>query len=203
MESAFINSRINYREENKGQAIVRAATYTRPKIITLVEIAASGNFEAFAKLYHIYVEQIYRYVFYQVKDKMTAEDITADVFVKALDKIQSCKGKESTFSSWLYRIAYNVTIDNFRNARKNLPIDLEMVSNLDDPKQEIRRNLERQELFEAISKLPKNQRRFIILKFIEGMDNREVGQIMGKSQVALRLLQLRAIAALRKEITGG
>ena len=203
MESTFINSRINYREGNKEQSIVRAATYTRPKIVKLVETAASGDFEAFAKLYHIYVEQIYRYVFYQVKDKMTAEDITADVFVKALDKIQSCKGKGSTFSSWLYRIAYNVTIDNFRKARKNLPIDVEMVSNLDDPRQEVGGNLERQELFKAISKLPENQRRFIILKFIEGMDNREVGQIMGKSQVALRLLQFRAIAALRKELSGG
>ena len=196
-------ARINCREETKAQTIAKAVTYTQPKIASLVERAASGNSEAFGKLYYIYVEKIYRYVFYQVRDKMTAEDITADVFMKALDKIQSCKGRGLTFSSWLYRIAHNLTVDNFRMAKRNLPIEVEMVTNLDDPKQEVGKNLERQELFAAISQLPQNQRWLIILKFIEDMDNREIGQIMGKSQVAVRLLQLRAMTALRKGLSGG
>lgn len=188
--------RIINRDGNKPPAV----TYTQHEITKLVERAADGNLEAFGKLYHIYIEQIYRYVFYQVKDKMTAEDITSDVFVKALDKIKSCKGKEATFSSWLYRIAYNRTIDNFRMARKNLTIVAETVSDLGDPKQEVERNLERQEIREAVSQLSQNQRQLIILKFIDGLDNREVGRIMGKSQVAVRLLQLRALTALRKNL---
>lgn len=196
-------ARINYREGNGAHAATESVAYSQSDIKKLVERAVSGNFEAFGKLYYIYVEKIYKYVFYQVKDKMTAEDITADVFVKALDKIKSCKGKEATFSSWLYRIAYNRTIDNFRMSSRILALDTEFISNLDDPKQELGKSLEWQELLEAISQLPQNQRQFIILKFIEGLDNREIGHIMGRSQIAVRLLQFRALTSLRKKVGSG
>ena len=197
-------SRINLWEGNEPELIAEAVPYTQPNIIKLVESASGGNFEAFGKLYHLYAEKIYRYVFYMVNNKMTAEDITADVFVKALDKIKSCKGKEATFSAWLYRIAHNLVVDHFRRANKNLHVEIEVVKNLDDPKQQkAGSDLEQQELFEMVSELPKNQQRFVILKFIEGLNNHEVGDIMGKSQVAIRLLQLRAMTALRKKFDRG
>jgi len=196
------STRINYWEGNRVQVTNRVAATGQSEITKLVASAASGNFEAFGKLYHIYVEQIYRYVFYQVKDKMTAEDITEDVFVKALDKIQSCKGRESTFSSWLYRIARNRVIDSFRSARKDVPIKAELADNLGDPKQQAGSKIEQQELLEAISQLPQYQKQFIVLKFIDGLDNRTIGRIMGKSQVAVRLLQLRATKSLRQKLGG-
>jgi len=196
------STRINYWEGNRVQVTNRVAATGQSEITKLVASAASGNFEAFGKLYHIYVEQIYRYVFYQVRDKMTAEDITEDVFVRALDKIQSCKGRESTFSSWLYRIAHNRVIDSFRSARKDVPIKAELADNLDDPKQQAGSKIEQQELLEAISQLPQYQKQFIVLKFIDGLDNRTIGRIMGKSQVAVRLLQLRATKALRQKLGG-
>ena len=196
-------ARIDYIERNKAPVGYKAVDSDQSRITCLVESAANGNYEAFGKLYRIFVERIYRYVFYQVRDKMTAEDITADVFVKALDNIKSCRGKEATFSPWLYRIAYNLIIDNFRRAKKTMTVEVEQASNLDDPLQEAGGSLERQELLKAISRLPHNQRRFITLKFIEGMDNRQIGQIMDKSQVAVRLLQFRAITALKKELGGG
>jgi RNA polymerase sigma-70 factor (ECF subfamily) len=197
------STRINYWEGNRVQVTSRVAATGQTEITKLVASAAGGNFEAFGKLYHIYVEQIYRYVFYQVRDKMTAEDITEDVFVRALDKIQSCKGRESTFSSWLYRIAHNRVIDSFRSARKDVPIKAELADNLGDPKQQAGSKIEQQELLEAISQLPQYQKQFIVLKFIDGLDNRTIGRIMGKSQVAVRLLQLRATKSLRQKLGGG
>jgi RNA polymerase sigma-70 factor (ECF subfamily) len=196
-------ARIDYIEIGMAPESCEAVKYTQPQITGLVASAAGGDFEAFGKLYRFFIERIYRYVFYQVMDKMTAEDITADVFVKALKNIQSCKGKEATFSAWLYRIACNLTIDYFRHSKKDLTVEVVRASNLEEPVQETGGHPEREELLEAISRLPQHQRHFITLKFIEGMDNRQIGRIMGKSQVAMRLLQFRAITALKKEFGRG
>lgn len=189
------------KEELKAQVATGAAIDDESKIIGLVQRATGGDFEAFGKLYSIFIERIYRYVFYQVKDKTTAEDITEEVFVKAWKAINSCKGKERTFSSWLYRIAHNHVIDNLRRLRKHQSIEIENAVNTVDTELEMEVKLERQELLKVISYLPQNQRQVIILKFIEGLDNCEVGQIMGKSQGAIRVLQMRALASLRRELS--
>ena len=191
----------NKREENKAQATAEAVTHEQSKILRLVERAGGGDFEAFGNLYSIYLDRIYRYVFYQVRGKMIAEDITEEVFVKAWKAIGSCKGKEQTFSSWLYRIAHNQVIDNLRSKRKQLSLEMETVDKVSGPELEVEAELERQELLGLIACLPQNQRQVIILKFIEGLDNCEIGQVMGKSQGAVRVLQMRALARLRRELS--
>lgn len=193
--------RNNFREEKKAQTATGTVTYNESEIAGLVKIAAGGDFEAFGELYSIFIERIYRYVFYQVKDKTTAEDITEEVFVKAWKAIDSCKGKEQTFSSWLYRIAHNHVIDNLRRIRKHPSIEMETVDKVVSPELEAEEELERQELLRVIACLPQNQRQVIILKFIEGLDNYEIGQVMGKSQGAIRILQMRALATLRQELS--
>lgn len=188
--------------EEKGQATTQAVNNDQSRIIRLVERAASGDIEAFGKLYTIYVEQIYRYVFYQVKDKMTAEDITEEVFIKAWRAIDSCKGRGETFSSWLYRIAHNYTIDVLRSRQKRLAIETEVTADVSYSKQEAEVRLKRRELLEAVARLPQNQKQVIILKFIEGLDNQEIGQVMNKNQGAIRVLQMRALATLRQRLGG-
>ena len=176
--------RSTYREGNKSE------------LIALVKKAAAGDYEAFGKLYAIFVTPIYRYVFYQVKDKMTAEDVTEEVFLKAWKAMPSCCGKEATFSSWLYRIAHNQVVDVFRSQQKHVPLELaaEVPSMTHDG--EIR--VEHQELLNAIARLPEDQRRIIVLKFIQGMGNQEISQVTGKSEGAIRILQMRALAQLRE-----
>jgi RNA polymerase sigma-70 factor (ECF subfamily) len=188
------------REEKKSQATTATETYDQSEIAKLVDKAAGGNFEAFGKLYDIYLDRIYRYVFYQVKDKMTAEDITEEVFVKAWKAIGSCKGKGNTFSAWLYRIAHNHIINSLRNIWKCVSIEIENLGEIIDPKSEVEAVLERQELREVIADLPQNQRQVVILKFIEGLDNQEIGQIISKSEGAVRLLQMRALSTLRQKL---
>lgn len=187
--------------ENEAQATTRTVIPDQSEIIRLIRRATGGDFEAFGELYSIYLDRIYRYVFYQVKDKMTAEDITEDVFIKAWRAISSCKGKEKTFSSWLYRIAHNHVIDVFRGQKKELSTEMETVAELSDPKLKVETELERQELLNGIDCLPQNQKQVIILKFIEGLDNREIGQIMDKNQGAIRILQMRALAKLREKLS--
>jgi RNA polymerase sigma-70 factor (ECF subfamily) len=186
------------REERNTPAAAAAVTCSPSEIARLVEKAVSGNFTAFGELYRFYLDRIYRYVFYQVKDRMTAEDITEEVFLKAWKAIQSCRGKEKTFSSWLYRIAHNQMINAFNNNKKFTSIeDLE----ISDPKQEIGADLEYQEIIDVLDCLPENHKRIIILKFVEGMDNREIGEITGKTEGAVRVIQMRALINLRKNLT--
>ena len=187
--------------ENRASEVARSVTGGQSEVVRLIKRAAGGNFEAFGELYNIYLERIYRYVFYQVRDKMTAEDLTEEVFLKAWKSIDTCRGKEQTFSSWLYRIAHNHVIDNLRSQRKYLSVDMEALAEVSSPELGEEGKLERQEMLEVISDLPQNQKQVIILKFIEGLDNREIGQVMGKSQGAVRVLQMRALATLRQRLS--
>jgi len=195
------DSRNKYREENKSRATPEAVALDQTEINKLVERAAGGDFEAFGELYSIYLDRIYRYVFYQIKDKMAAEDTTEEIFVKAWKAIDSCKGKEQTFLPWLYRIAHNYVIDIFRSKQKELVVEMETVAEISDHRPGVEIELEHQQLLDMITSLPQNQRQVIILKFIEGLDNREIGQIMHKNQGAIRVLQMRALAALRQRLS--
>jgi len=201
MKDFRTNIRNNIEGENKTQATTEAATRAQSKIVRLVERAAGGNIEAFGELYSIYLDRIYRYVFYQVKDKMTAEDITEDVFIKAWKVIDSCKGRGETFSPWLYRIAHNQVIDILRSRRKQPLAEMETADKGRGPELEVEGKLERQELLEMIAYLPEAQRQVIILKFFEGLDNFEIAQITGKKQGAIRVSQMRALSTLRKDLS--
>ncbi len=193
------------REEKKSRATAAVSTNDPSEVAQLVDRAAGGNFEAFGQLYGIYLDRIYRYAFHQVQDRMTAEDITEEVFVKAWKAIKSCKGKGETFSAWIYRIAHNHIINTLRNTQKLTSIEIEMenIAGNINLNQEVEMKLEQQELTEMIADLPQNQRQVVVLKFIEGLDNRETGKIMGKSEGAVRILQMRALTTLRQKIGGG
>jgi RNA polymerase sigma-70 factor (ECF subfamily) len=188
------------REDKKSQDI---SPDNIPEIIKLVNKASRGDFEAFGQLYTIYLDRIYRYALYQVKDKMTAEDIAEEVFLKAWKAIKTCKGKGRTFSSWIYRIAHNHIINTRRNFQKFSNIEVEKLNKSDDPGPVFEMNSDQQELLESIAELPENQAQVITLKFIEGFDNREIGRILGKSEGAVRITQLRALTALRQKLGGG
>ena len=191
------------REEKKSRATAAVSIRDPSEVAQLVDRAAGGNFEAFGQLYGIYLDRIYRYAFHQVQDRMTAEDITEEVFVKAWKAIKSCKGKGQTFSAWIYRIAHNHIINTLRNTQKFASIDMENIAEISSPKLELEMKLEQQELTEMIADLPQNQRQVVVLKFIEGLDNKETGKIMRKSEGAVRILQMRALTALRQKIGGG
>jgi len=213
----MLNSlRLTVRQENKVQAISETSARPETDPAQLLKRAASGDCEAFGQVYTIYLDRIYRYVFHQLKDKMAAEDLTGEIFVKAWRAIGSYKGGRRTgdwsrqvlsFSAWLYRIAHNQVIDHFRARQPNVSLDrevlgnAEIVDNIVDPEQEAERSLMQQEVLELVSYLPPDQKQVIILKFIEGLDNREIEQITGKSQGAIRVTQMRALAALRQRLS--
>lgn len=186
--------------DNTAQETSQALAYTKADIAGLVKRAADGDYEAFGEIYRIFLDRIYRYVFYEVKDRMTAEDITEEIFVKAWKAIKSYRGQGQSFSAWLYRIAHNHIVDNFRIQRPHLSLDTEISYEISDPGQETDRYLAQQQVLELVSCLPSQQKQIIILKFVEGMDNREIEEITGKSQGAIRVMQMRALATLRENL---
>jgi len=188
-------------QENIGQPAAAPGTGETKAVENLVIQAVNGDGDAFGELYIIHVEKIYRYVFYQVKSKTVAEDITEEVFLKAWRAISSCRGKEKSFSSWLYRIAHNQIIDEFRRRKRHPSLLIETVESITDTTNGVEKYLEQQELLGVIDYLPSNQRQVIILKFIEGLDNREIANIMGKSEGAIRIMQMRALVTLKKQLS--
>jgi RNA polymerase sigma factor (sigma-70 family) len=166
----------------------------------LVTQAISGDVEAFGELYTNHVTKIYRYVYYNVHDKEHAEDITQEVFLKAWKAIGSCRGKEKTFSSWLYRIAHNLIVDKLRKSQKQSSREAELPESIRDTSDRMEISLEQRDLLKVIDVLSPNQRQVIVMKFIEEMDNREIAETMGKSTGAIRILQMRALETLRKTL---
>jgi RNA polymerase sigma-70 factor (ECF subfamily) len=187
-------------KEKRAQPTTATTSYDPADPVRLVKEAADGNFTAFGELYSIFLDRIYRYVFFQVRDKMTAEDITEEVFIKAWSAIRSCRGREKTFLTWLYRIAHNHLINTLYCREKPASLEKNNLVEIMDPKQKIEMNIECQELLETITCLPQNQKQVIILKFIEGLDNREIGRIMSKNEGAIRVSQMRALTTLREKL---
>ena len=187
------------REVKRPEAIPATESRQIPDIAELIKQAAAGSFEAFGEIYKTYLDRIYRYIFYQINDKMTAEDITEEVFIKAWKAIGTCKGKEKTFSSWLYRIAHNQLMNTLRDNNRVTSLENHTSGEFADSKQAID-TIEHHELLETISHLPENQKQIIILKFIEGLDNREISKIIGKREGAIRITQMRALATIREKL---
>jgi RNA polymerase sigma-70 factor (ECF subfamily) len=170
----------------------------------LVCRAAGGDAEAFGDLYMYYLDDIYRYVFYRVRDEKRAEDLTERVFIRAWEAIAGYQPRGYPFSSWLYRIAHNAVVDYYRTDRHELPLDGLTFTLADEalgPEETLIRRREVSRLLEAVAQLSEERQRLIILRFVDGLSHADVAQILGKSEGACRVIQHRALAAL-SEILG-
>jgi RNA polymerase sigma-70 factor (ECF subfamily) len=163
---------------------------------------AKSDPAAFGLLYDRYASQIYRFVRARVRDDGIAEDITAEVFLSALRHIKGYQDQGRPFSCWLYRIAVNAVASHYRNKRSPLSLDehLELVSPVIDPLDEVVGRERLRIVWEAVDRLPAQQRAAMILKFSEDMTMEEVGAVLGKSQAAAKLLIYRAMQRLRREL---
>lgn len=166
----------------------------------LVEKAGQRDSEAFGRIYDIYYERIYRFAYYKVGNVADAEDIAAQTFAGALRTIANFKWTGSSFDSWLFRIANNVTVDMYRKRGRARfePIDDHMsLAAASDTSSEAIVGVEHTRVRKLIDDLPEEQKRVLILKFIVGMSNKEVGSSIDKSEGAVKALQFRGLSRLR------
>jgi RNA polymerase sigma-70 factor, ECF subfamily len=180
--------------------VIEQRSYRLQDELSLVQRAQKQDTEAFARLYEAYFDKIYRYIALKIRNETEAEDMTQQVFMKALKSISSYQCHGLPFSSWLYRIAHNHTIDYFRkNKRPTVPIDdLPLASVGDDPQKLIEQKMDVEDLAGAIKKLTLAQQEVISLRFTGDLSINECAQIMGKSEGAIKALQHSAVVALRK-----
>lgn len=172
---------------------------------SLVSRAQKGDEEAFAQLYEEYFNKIYRYIVIRIGDAMEAEDITQQVFLKALRSIGSFKWKGAPFSAWLYRIAHNQVVDYLRKKgrRTTVPLDGIQLAAESDPQEEVEKGFDLQRLASAMQHLTESQRAVISLRFTSDLSTVEVAKVLGKSQGAIKALQHSAVVALRKTMAEG
>lgn len=166
----------------------------------LVRRAQQYDDAALESLYQIYYPKIYNYAFLQMGDVQAAEDLTSDVMLKMIESLKRYRFKGLPFGAWVFRIARNRLIDLHRRRRRRGEVDLSetLSSALANPQALTERALERGQLQVALKHLTDEQRQVIVLKFIEGFDNRSAGRIMGRSEGAIKSLQHRALASLRR-----
>ena len=165
--------------------------------------ASRGDVTAFGLLYDRHVDAIYRYVYYRVRDDAEAEDLTSDVFMRALKAMPRYEPRQA-FLAWLYRIARNAVIDKLRRGKRQVSFEdaLEhpMPEHIIEPDTELVARLEGDALRVAMAKLTPLQQEVLVLRFIEGYTTNEIAKIVGKREGTVRGIQFRAIGALRQMI---
>lgn len=167
---------------------------------SLLERVQEYDKSALGEIYDRYAGRIYNYIYYRLGDAHLAEDLTGTVFLKMLEAIHTSKSWNVSFSGWLYRIAHNLVVDHYRRNQQECgaQLDERLVASDEDPVKAVERRLESARLRQAIEELTEEQGQVIALKFVEGLTNAEVAQILGKTEGAIKSLQFRALASLRR-----
>jgi RNA polymerase sigma-70 factor (ECF subfamily) len=178
---------------------------SKPKAddLKLVRQAAS-DLDAFGELYERHVRRIYNYIYYRTGNHHDAEDLTARVFERALRHIPKFKDKGVPFSAWLYRIAHNLVANwhRDRSRRPVVPLDDRFISKggRNHPEAEAVSQEEQRMLLAAVHLLPPDRQQLLILKFVQRFSNAEIGQIMGRTEGAIKSLYHRTLNSLRDEL---
>lgn len=166
----------------------------------IVRRAQEYDEPAVEALYQKYYPKIYNYAFMQMGDAQASEDLASDVMLKMIESMHKYTFRGLPFGAWVFRIARNRLIDLHRRRRRRGEVDLSgtLSTALASPQVLAERALERGQIQVALKHLTDEQRQVIVLKFIQGFDNRSIGQIMGRSEGAIKSLQHRALGALRR-----
>lgn len=176
----------------------------RDRLIALVDLARSGDSEAFGLLYDHYQVSVYRFIYYKVGSVTTAEDLTSETFFRALRSIQSFNWQGKDFGAWLMTIARNLTMDHFKAARTRLEQTEDDMSPHDSategPEGAVLASLTNEALLTELKKLPIDQQECLIMRFLQGLSIAETAEVLGRSEGAVKQLQLRAVRNLAKAL---
>jgi RNA polymerase sigma-70 factor, ECF subfamily len=165
----------------------------------LVRRAVEGDPDAFARLYDLHVDGVYRFIFFRVGDGQVAEDVTSQVFLKAWEKLDGYQMRGLPFAAWLFRIARNLVIDYYRARRESVPLEAPEaihVASDTDVDNNVAEKIELENLLALLHQLTDDQQQVLKLKFIDGLTTDEIAHQMGKRGGAVRALQMRGLQSL-------
>lgn len=164
---------------------------------------AKQDKEAFGELYARYVDKIYSYVYYRTGNNQDAEDLTARVFFRAIQHIENYEDQGVPFSAWLYRIAHNLLANWYRDQSRRQMLSLDSIAHWhveDSPELATELLEDREALLAAIRRLPSDRQELLILKYVERLSNADIGDIMGRSEGAIKSLYHRTLLSLRDDL---
>ena len=165
----------------------------------LVKAAQQGDRAAFAMLYEANVDRVYHYLLGRMGQSADAEDVTTEVFIRAMRALQSYKSQGTPFVAWLFRIAHNQAVNHHKKQtrRRELPL-LDMVNAADDPEEKALRHIASDEVLQAMDGLTDLQRQVISLRFGAQLSIAETAKTMNRTEEATKFLQHSALRALRR-----
>jgi RNA polymerase sigma-70 factor (ECF subfamily) len=168
--------------------------------------AAQKDPACFAELYEIHFERVYAYVVKRVRDRAETEDVTAEVFHQALANLKRFEWRGIPLAAWLFRIAANLIADRWQRSGREIAGDSLLESEkLESAKAtggEIEDAERRATLYRLVDTLPDEQRRVVVLRFVEEKSIKEVAREVGKTEGAVKQLQFRALTNLRARMGG-
>ncbi|MEV5850622.1 ECF subfamily RNA polymerase sigma factor, BldN family [Streptomyces sp. NPDC051985] len=193
----------------RGRTSGSAATARRPaadsdsaRMMDLVERAQAGESDAFGRLYDQYSDTVYRYIYYRVGGKATAEDLTSETFLRALRRIGTFTWQGRDFGAWLVTIARNLVADHFKSSRFRLEVTTGEMLDANEversPEDSVLESLSNAALLDAVRRLNPQQQECVTLRFLQGLSVAETARVMGKNEGAIKTLQYRAVRTLAR-----
>lgn len=171
----------------------------------LIEQTKAGDKQAMSTLYEAYAQHIFQYISYRVESETTAEDLTADVFVRMIQGLPNYTYTGAPLGAWLFRIASNRVADYYRKTHQ-APIFFDLDDDILDARDDLGDLLIRKEeylqLRHALATLADHYQDILILRFMQNLSHAEVAEIMEKSEAAVRIMQYRALKALGGVLEG-
>ncbi|MPY64773.1 ECF subfamily RNA polymerase sigma factor, BldN family [Streptomyces spongiae] len=193
----------------RGRTGSTATTARRPaadsdsaRMMDLVERAQAGEADAFGRLYDQYSDTVYRYIYYRVGGKATAEDLTSETFLRALRRIGTFTWQGRDFGAWLVTIARNLVADHFKSSRFRLEVTTGEMLDANEversPEDSVLESLSNAALLDAVRRLNPQQQECVTLRFLQGLSVAETARVMGKNEGAIKTLQYRAVRTLAR-----
>ncbi|MFE6103759.1 ECF subfamily RNA polymerase sigma factor, BldN family [Streptomyces laurentii] len=172
------------------------------RMMDLVERAQAGEADAFGRLYDQYSDTVYRYIYYRVGGKATAEDLTSETFLRALRRISTFTWQGRDFGAWLVTIARNLVADHFKSSRFRLEVTTGEMLDANEversPEDSVLESLSNAALLDAVRRLNPQQQECVTLRFLQGLSVAETARVMGKNEGAIKTLQYRAVRTLAR-----
>lgn len=166
----------------------------------LINRAQKGDQEMVAALYERFYLSVFRYLYYRVGDRQTAEDLTSETFERMLRFLGGFNPPSTSFQAWLFQIARNLSVDHYRkiSERPHLELEENLIPTNEQPDSNAERILTSEGLRQALTQLNEDQREVIVMRFIAGMPIADVAEALNKSEDAIKGLQRRALSTLRQ-----
>lgn len=169
-------------------------------VASLVARSKAGDADAFGAIYDRFQPEIVRYLTYRMRTAEGAEDLAQQVFLKAWQAIPRYEDRGLPFKAWLYRMAHNQMVDYFRTRRPTTDLEGVDLPEESEAEQRVLVQETHERLRDAMERLSEDHREVLTLRFLLEKSAREAGEVMGRKEVTIRGLQMRALQALRREL---